>query len=253
MTAGLTTSQRRAGAGLMLRSAVFAAWMFGLAIVMGIICLPLLLGPRRWALGAVKLWATWVLASLAPLTGTRLEVRGRERLPRGAALIAAKHQGMMDILAALHLLDDPCIVLKKELMWIPIFGWFSAKTGMVPVDRKAGSKAVRDLLVAAQRALGEGRQMLIYPEGTRRAPGDPPDYKPGVAGLYRELNVPCTPVATNSGLVWPAHGLAKFPGTAVFELLEPIPPGLKRGSFMKELESRIETASNALVNEGPRA
>lgn len=225
-----------------LRSALFAAWMFGLAVVMGIACLPLLLGPRRPAMQAVKLWTRGVLAGLRRIVGISLEVRGRSAAPDGPALIGAKHQGMLDILAALAIFPDPCIVLKRELMWIPIFGWYAWKSGMIPIDRSAGSKTVREMTRAAQEAVADGRQVIIYPEGTRRAPGAPPDYKPGIAGLYRELGVACTPMATNSGLFWPAHGLGKHPGVAVFVLLAPIPPGLKRSAFMAKLESEIEGA-----------
>ena len=149
---------------------------------------------------------------------------------------------MLDIVVALALFRDPCIVMKKELMWIPIFGWFSAKAGMIPIDRAAGAAAVRAMTAAATQALQDGRQLVIYPEGTRRPPGAPADYKPGIAALYRELALPCTPVATNSGLTWTGAGLAKNAGTAVYEVLPPIPAGLKRAAFMAALEREIETA-----------
>ena len=233
--------------GRPVRATVFAAFMFLLAIVMGLVCSPLLLGPRGPIRGVVRLWVRWVLGALDLLCGVRIEVRGRAHRPEGAALIAAKHQGMLDTIAPFVFLDDPCIVLKKELMRIPIYGWYAAKLGMIPVDREAGSKAMRDLLHAARDALQEGRQIIIFPEGTRKAPGEPPDYKPGIAGLYRDLALTCTPMATNSGLYWPAHGLDKHPGAAVFEFLPPIPAGLKRGAFMQELQARIETASSVLA------
>ncbi len=224
----------------MVRSALFAAWMFGLAIVMGIACLPLLLAPRRTALAAVQLWARWVLGALTVIVGLRVEIRGESII--GPALVASKHQGMLDILVALVRLPDPCIVMKKELMWIPIFGWFSTKVGMIPIDRTAGASAVRTMTAAATQALKEDRQLVIYPEGTRRPPGAAADYKPGIAALYRELALPCTPMATNSGLTWPGAGLAKHPGVAVYEILAPIPAGLKRAAFMATLEREIEAA-----------
>ena len=242
----MTSSSKRPLA--VARSVVFAIWMFGLAIVMGIVCLPLLLGARRPALEAIRLWMKWVLAGLETICGLRVEVRGREHLPPGPCLIAAKHQGMLDILPPLTYLDDPAFVLKRELISIPIFGWFAKKAGMIPIDRAGQSKTIRGMMKAASEAAAQGRQVVIFPEGTRKAPGEPPDYQPGVAALYRELNVPCVPVATNSGRVWPASGLVKWPGTAVFEILPPIPPGLKRAEFMRRLEHDIETASAALLS-----
>ena len=228
-----------------VRSVLFAAWMFALAIVLGLACLPLLLAPRRTAVTPIRLWARGALGALPLLVGLRVEIVDRDRAPVGAALVAAKHQGMLDILVALVLLPDPCIVMKKELMWIPIFGWFCAKAGMIPIDRSAGAKAVRTMTRAAKTAAAEGRQLLVFPEGTRRAPGAPPDYRPGVAALYRELALPCTPIATDSGRVWPASGLMKHRGVATYQVLAPIPPGLTRVAFMAALQEVIETASNA--------
>lgn len=230
-------------------SVLFAVWMFGLAIVMGVVCLPLLLGARRPALEAIRLWMKLVLGGLETTCGLRVEVRGRENLPPGPCLIAAKHQGMLDILPPFTYLDDPAFVLKKSLMAIPIFGWYSGAAGMIPIDREGASKTMREMMKAASGAAADGRQVVIFPEGTRKAPGEAPDYQPGVAGLYRELNVPCVPVATNSGRFWPASGLLKWPGTAVFEILPPIPPGLKRAEFMRRLEGEIEAASSRLLSE----
>jgi len=220
--------------------------MFLGAVLLGVVCLPLLIGPRRSAMAPIRLWARVCLFGLRWIVGLKVEVRGRALAPQGAALVAAKHQAMLDVLVALALFPDPCIVLKQELMWIPIFGWFAAKVEMIPIDRSSGAKAVRRLTAAAARALAEGRQMFIFPEGTRREPGAPPAYKPGIAALYREMNLACTPMATNSGGVWPASGLAKYPGTAVYEVLPPIPSGLKRGPFMAALETAIEDAGDRL-------
>jgi 1-acyl-sn-glycerol-3-phosphate acyltransferase len=143
-------------------------------------------------------------------------------------------------------------VLKKELMILPFFGWHAWKTGMIPVDRSAGAAALKKMVADVHDRLKTARQIIIFPEGTRIAPGETGDYKPGVAALYRDLGVPCYPVATNSGTSWPAHGFMRRPGKVVFEFLEPIPAGLKRGQFMSELETRIETASKALLAETAR-
>jgi 1-acyl-sn-glycerol-3-phosphate acyltransferase len=176
-----------------------------------------------------------------------VEVRGREHLPPGPCLIASKHQGMLDTLVALSLCEDPCIVLKRSLMRIPVFGWYAWKVGMIPIDRAGGAQTVRQMVAAARKALDEGRQVVIYPEGTRRPPGAAPAYKGGIGVLQKELATLCVPVATNSGKVWPAHGLIKRPGVAVFDVLAPIPPGLSRQAFMKALERDLEQASLALL------
>ncbi|MGH6970562.1 MAG: lysophospholipid acyltransferase family protein, partial [Caulobacteraceae bacterium] len=163
------------------------------------------------------------------------------------ALIAAKHQCMFDVFAQFAWLDRACFTMKKELTWIPFFAWYAAKVRTIVLDRGGGANALRKMLRDARARLAEGRQILIFPEGTRGEPGRPGEYLSGVAGLYRDLGVPVHPVATNSGVHWPAHGFLRKPGAIVFEYLEPIPPGLKRAEFMRLLQERIETASNALL------
>ncbi len=241
------SARPRATLDIVLRSLIFTAWVYGLGAVMGLLCLPLLLAPRRTAIWAVRTWSRLVIGGLERIVGVRVEVRGLERLPPGPCLIAAKHQGMLDIIPPFDYLSDPCLVMKRELMMIPVFGWFSAKLGMIVINRAAASKALRAMVHDAKDALDEGRQILIFPEGTRKEPGATPDYKPGIAALYRELNIPCTPLATNSGLVWPAHGFLRYPGTVVFEILPPIQAGLKRATFMALLEDAVEEASGRLI------
>ncbi len=232
-----------------VRSGLFAAWMFGSAIVLGTLCLPLMLCPARAAMWPIRMWARGVFWGLKATCGANVEVRGRDRLAKGGYLIAAKHQSMLDTLVALTLTPWPCIVLKRELMFIPIFGWYAWKTGMIAIDRKGGVGDVRQMLDAARKALADGRQVLIYPEGTRRAPGAAPAYKGGIGLLYKELGVNCTPMATYTGHVWPAAGLLKHPGRAVFEPLASIPPGLGRKAFMARLEAELESASDALLRD----
>ena len=172
-----------------------------------------------------------------------MEVRGLP--PKGAVLVAAKHMSMWDTLALYIVLDDPGIVLKRELLWIPFYGWFLWKATAIAIDRGAGVHALVSMSKNARRVADEGRPILIFPEGTRKKPGAPPDYKPGVAGLYGQLRLPCVPAALNSGLYW--TDFLKKPGTIVLEFLEPIPPGLKRREFMVQMESRIEIATNRLL------
>jgi 1-acyl-sn-glycerol-3-phosphate acyltransferase len=235
--------------GSVVRSLVFMAWLYGLILVLGLLGAPLLLGPRAGIMWLVRLWTRLVLWGLDKIVGQRIEVRGLQYRPTGPALIAAKHLGMLDTIAPFAFLPDPCFVLKQELMKLPVYGWFVVKTDMLPINRGGGSQAVRDLSDAASARLANVRQIVIFPEGTRKEPGAPPKYKHGVAALYRDLQLPCTPMATNSGVLWPAHGFVRKPGVVVFEFLEPIQPGIHRGEFMRRLERRLEKASNALLAE----
>jgi 1-acyl-sn-glycerol-3-phosphate acyltransferase len=218
-------------------------------VIMNVGALPILLLPSRLTIKAANLWARLVLFGLKEIAGTGVEVRGRLDDPR--VLIAAKHFSMWETVALLALLPGPAIVLKRSLLSVPLYGWYCRKMRMIAIDREAGAKAIRLMHGEAKQALDEGRPVVIFPEGTRKKPGAPPDYKPGVAALYAQLHVPCVPVAHNSGLFW-AGGFFRKPGTIILEFLPPIPPGLSRRDFMTALESRIEEASNRLLAEGPR-
>ena len=187
-----------------------------------------------------------MLGGLRLIVGVRIEVRGREHRPSRAALIAAKHQSMLDGIAPLVFLHDPSFVLKKELLANPVYGAYGRKAALISLDREGGAGALKSMVADVRDRLGSGRPVILFPEGTRRPPGAPPDYKPGVAGLYRELNGAVVPMATNSGGRWPVDGWVMRPGPAIYEFLPPIAPGLKRGAFMAELQTRIETASEAL-------
>jgi len=211
--------------------------------------LPFMSRQTLWRTGVMWWVATnnWLLRVLV---GTRVEFRGLENIPQGPLLIAAKHQSAWETFALLPLFSDPAFILKQELMRIPVFGWFAAKARMIPVNRKGGSGALKAMTRRAQADMAEGRQILIFPEGTRRPAGAPPDYKFGVAHLYSSLQVPCLPVALNSGLYWPRRALLRRPGTILVEVLPAIPPGLGRAAFLARLEHDIETASDRLLAEG---
>ena len=234
-----------------LLRALFVAWLYGSLGVMMLLTLPTTLGPQRWTLAFVRAWMKLVLWGLRHIMGVHVQIRGAEHIPQGPGLIAAKHQSMLDTVAPYALLKHPTYVLKQELMKLPVYGRLARASGMIPVDRAAHARALKQLVTDSRRALAEGRQIVIFPEGTRKEPSEPPDYKPGVAALYRDLGVPVTPMATNSGEHWPAHGHAYTPGVVVFEFLEPIPAGLKRRVFMEELERRIEDATAKLANSSP--
>jgi 1-acyl-sn-glycerol-3-phosphate acyltransferase len=233
---------------IVLRSFLFTLVFYVFSAVISILMIPLLLAPRKWMIAALRVWARSSIWAAAVFAGIKLEVRGRQYMPTGPALLAPKHQCLFDTIVPLALLPDCCQVMKKELMGIPFYGWYAVKAGMIVVDREGAARTMRKLITDGRDRLADGRQVLIFPEGHRMAPGAAPDYKPGVAALYG-LGVDCIPVATNSGVHWPAHGFLRRPGTIVVEFLEPIAAGMKRQAFMKELESRIETASNALLAE----
>ncbi|KAA5804127.1 1-acyl-sn-glycerol-3-phosphate acyltransferase [Alkalicaulis satelles] len=221
--------------------------MYGLMAVLGVLFAPTLLGPREWTRAAFRVYLALVFAGLRVLCGVRYQVKGREFLPEGGALVASKHQSMFETLALWAILPDPAIILKKELSYLPFFGWYAMKLKNIKVDRAAGAKALRAMLKQARERAGEGRQVVIFPQGTRLAPGEHESYKPGVAGLYSAMGAPCIPVALNSGLYWPPRGFVRRPGTIIVEFLPAIEPGLAKDAFMAELETRIETASNALL------
>ncbi len=231
-----------------LRSLLFHVWLTLLTIVMGVAFLPSLVGPRRWAVTGSRIWARLVLGGLRVICGLKWEARGLEHLKGGARLVAGKHMCMWETVATLVLLDDPAIVLKRELFAIPIFGWYARRLELIPIVREAHAKALRGMVADAKARLADGRPVAIYPEGTRKKPGAAPDYKPGVAALYAQLDVPCVPYALNSGLFW--SGFWRRPGTIVIEFLPPIPPGLTRRPFMAELERTIETKTAELLAEG---
>jgi len=233
-----------------VRRVLFFIWFYGVSIPLAIGYSLLLPFPRQAMNVAVRFWARLVVFGLEHLGGVRMEARGLEHLPRGQALVAAKHQSLFDFIGPFVFLPDACFVMKQELLRIPFLGWHSVKQRMIPIHREAHAKALKDMLRAARDRLKDPRQVLIFPEGTRKTPGAEPDYKPGVAALYRDLDLPCTPMATNSGVHLSAKGVLLRPGVLVYEILPPIPPGLKRQEFMAALETSIETASNALLDSG---
>ena len=206
-------------------------------------------GMRRVA----RFWERGILVLLKVVVGLDYEVRGREHLPREPVIIASKHQSAWETLVFHVLVPELAVGLKEELTRIPVFGWYLMRAQNIRIDRGAAAKAIRSLVEGAKAATANGLSVLIFPEGTRRAPDDPPAYKPGVAALYAALKLPVVPVALNSGLFWRRRGFLKYPGRVVVEFLEPIPPGLDRKIFMQILEERIETATARLVAEGRRS
>jgi len=232
------------------RSLAFHAAFYLTTILFMAFALPLFLAPRSWVMWAWKLHSRTIVALLRIIAGVRIEVRGRERLPDGGYIVAAKHQSAWDTIAPMAFLPAPAVILKEELMRIPLYGQFARKLGMIPVRRDRGAVALREMARTAKSRADAGRQIFIFPEGTRRAPGAQPDYKPGVVLLYEALDVPCVPLALNSGLYWPRHAWRLRPGTVIMEFQEPIPPGLSRQAFRERLIDVTEGATLRLVAEG---
>ena len=234
---------------LRLRSALFNVLFFSWSAFVLTLSLPLVLVPRGAIRWSARLLTAGTLFLLRRVVGVTYEVRGDLSLLQQPVIVACKHQSAWDTFIFYLLARDPAYVMKKELLLIPIYGWLARKQRMIPIDRKAGAGALRGLLRAAEAALADRRQIVIFPQGTRVAPGAAAPYQPGAAALYGRLRCPVLPVALNSGCFWPRRSFVKYPGRIVIELLAPIPPGLPKTQFMAELESRIEAATARLEAE----
>jgi 1-acyl-sn-glycerol-3-phosphate acyltransferase len=235
---------------LLLRSVLFNALFYVNLVGHMLAALPTLALPANCIWIFVRSYARISLWLLRVVCGTGVDWRGLEKIPRGAVVVASKHQSTWDTFALLLVLDKPVYIIKRELTWIPLFGWLAWKAGMIAVDRGARSQALAAMTERARAKLARGIPIIIFPEGTRRTPGAEPRYKFGVAQLYAETGVPCVPIALNSGLYWPRRSFRRFPGTVRVEILDPIAPGIERGEFFARLERVIEDATARLVAEG---
>jgi 1-acyl-sn-glycerol-3-phosphate acyltransferase len=235
---------------IFLRSLVFNIVFYIHLVGWILIAIPTFLMPRWGILTIAKYWgrsSTWLMTLIC---GIRVEFRGTEKIPAGPLILASKHQSLWETIALLRWLDEPLYILKRELKWLPFFGWYLSKAEMIGVDRGAGGRALLDMSRQARDQVRRGRQLIIFPEGTRRPVGAEPRYKQGVAHIYAECGVPCVPVALNAGLFWPRRTFLRYPGTLVVEFLDVIPPGLPREVFLERLAETIETATNRLVADG---
>lgn len=237
---------------IFIRSLLFNVAFYLWTSVMFLLSLPALLLPAGAVWGLGRVWVCGTMLLLRLFVGLTHEVRGlAHRLP-GAALYAVKHQSAWDTLVFALLLDRPAIVLKQELLNLPLFGWYMRKCRMIPVDRKGRATALKRMAADARDRAAAGRPILIFPEGTRVAPGQRRPYQPGAAALYGALGLPVVPVALNSGLFWGRRSFHKLPGRIVVEFLPSIAPGLDRRIFMAELEAAIETAADRLAGTANR-
>ncbi|MCA3564069.1 MAG: 1-acyl-sn-glycerol-3-phosphate acyltransferase [Methylocystis sp.] len=240
---------------IVLRSLIFNIVFVINNILWFIFALPLLMLPRKMVfLKVLHPWCWTNLKLHSWICNVRMEFRGRENIPTGGFMVASKHQSAWETLALAMSFPEPRYILKQELMWVPLFGFYLMRTGQVPINRGSRTEAIAAMNKASQLALKEGGQLLIFPEGTRRPVGAAPAYKQGVAHMYETLNATVLPVAINAGVFWPRRTFLKYPGTIVMEFLPPIPPGLPKDVFFERLQDTIETATNRLVAEagGPK-
>ncbi|QDZ02997.1 1-acyl-sn-glycerol-3-phosphate acyltransferase [Nitratireductor mangrovi] len=234
---------------ILVRSLAFNVAFYASLIVQMIFWTPFyFLAPRHLAWFVPKFWSRSSMWLYRVMTGTKSEITGLENLPEGSFILAPKHQSFWDTIAFFPFLDDPLYILKRELTWIPFFGWYIMKMRMIPVDRGSRSKALKSVIKLTRAELDRNpRQLIIYPEGTRRAPGDDPNYKWGIVELYSELDLPVVPVAHVAGLYWPRRKFLRFPGTIKARFLPPILPGLEKEEFMRRLVAETEAAVDALL------
>jgi 1-acyl-sn-glycerol-3-phosphate acyltransferase len=238
-----------APAMILFRSILFAIAFYVNCILWFILAIVTFVLPTDWYFKVVKGWANSCLWLHRLTTGSTLEIRGLRNIPAGGFIVASKHQSVWETLALVGFFERPTFILKRELMWVPLFGWHLWRAGQIPIDRARGGEVMAKLTGRVRQAIAEGRQVLIFPEGTRRAVGAPPAYKYGCAKLYAETGSICLPIAHNAGVAWPRRRFLKFPVPIAIEFLEPIPPGLPMEQFHATMQERIETATNRLVAE----
>ncbi|THF57563.1 lysophospholipid acyltransferase family protein [Ollibium composti] len=239
---------------LYLRSLAFNFAFYVSLIVQMILWTPYyFLSPRHRAWFVPKFWSRTSLWLYRVIAGTKSDIAGTENLPEGSFILAPKHQSFWDAIAFFPYLKDPLYILKRELTWIPFFGWYIQKMRMIPVDRGSRSKALKAVTAATRAEMARNpRQLIIYPEGTRRAPGAEPAYKYGIVEIYTQLGLPVVPVAHVAGLYWPRRKFLRYPGTIRARFLPAIPPGLGKDEFMRRLISETEAACDALLVEASR-
>jgi 1-acyl-sn-glycerol-3-phosphate acyltransferase len=234
-----------------ITSLLFVAWLYLSMAIMGLVFLPFLVLPRSATMFGIRVFTRVVTLGLRLICGIRTEIRGREHMPEGPVIYAGKHQCMYDIFIPFLVLRDPAIIMKKELLWYPFLGWYALKSEMIPIDRAGTTKTLKAMVVEVKKRAANYRQIVIFPEGTRRAPGAPVAYQAaGLSAIAKAVEAPIVPVATNAGLCWPGRGFLRRRGTIVYEILPPIPAGLPRKELMARLEAALEPATDALVAEG---
>src|SRR5258708_5891767 len=237
---------------IFLRSLVYNVLFYLLLVFWVIVGIPTFLMPRWAILNVARYWARSSIWLMRVICNTKVEYRGLEKIPKSALIVGSKDRWMWETFALLQFFDQPLFIVKRELMWIPFFGWYLKKSNMIGIDRSAGGRSLLQMARRASEAVRRGRQLVIFPEGTRTPVGAPPHYKTGIAQIYVGCGVTCLPVALNSGLFWPRRTFMRYPGTLMVEFLDPLPPGLSRREFIARISTVIEEASNRLVETARR-
>jgi 1-acyl-sn-glycerol-3-phosphate acyltransferase len=232
---------------IFLRSLVFNVLFYVLLVFWILVAIPTFVMPPRAFVAVAKTWARSSIWLMGMICNIKVEYRGLEKILDGPLIVASKHQSMWETFALLQFFDSPLFIYKRELAWIPFFGWYLIKSKMIGVDRKGGMRSLMEMARRAPKEIRSGRQLIIFPEGTRRPVGARPDYMTGVGQIYASAGVPCVPAALNSGLFWPRRTFMRYPGTLVVEFLDPLPPGLARKEFLQRIETAIEGATDRLV------
>ena len=235
---------------IFLRSLIYNVLFYVLLVLWMLVAVPTFLLPRRIFMRVAKAWARSNIWLMSLICHIKVEYRGVEKIPKGPLIVASKHQSMWETFALLQFFERPLFILKRELVWIPVFGLFLLKADMIAVDRSAGGRALIRMTRRAGEAVRRGRQLIIFPEGTRTPVGALPRYKAGVGQVYVDSGVACLPVALNSGLFWPRRTFVRYPGTLVVEFLDLLPPGLSRDQFLARAREVIEDATNRIVEAG---
>ena len=239
-------------ASIFVRSLIYNVLFYVVLFCWFIVAIPTFVMPRSALMTLARLWGRGNIWLLRIICNTRVEYRGVEKIPKGPLIVASKHQSMWETFALLQFFDQPLFILKRELKWIPVFGLYLIKADMIDVDRSAGGRALLRMARRAGEQVRQGRQLIIFPEGTRTPVGAPPHYKAGVSQIYIDCRAPCLPVALNSGLFWPRRTFMRYPGTLIVEFLDPLPPGLSRDEFLARISSAIEEATGRLVEAARR-
>ena len=235
---------------IFLRSLLFNVLFYVVFVFLALLAIPTLLMPIRALLTVVEWWSGATLFMLRVICNIKVEFRGLEKLPEGPLLVVAKHQSFWETFTLASKLNRPIFILKRQLTYIPVFGQFLTKAGMIAIDRSAGGKVLLEMTRRARAAVRGGAQLIIFPEGTRRAAGAPARYKTGFGHVYSACDVPCLPVALNSGLFWPRRTFMRYPGTMVMEFLDVLPPGLPKEEFITRVRKEIEDATGRLIEAG---
>ncbi|MBR6412767.1 MAG: 1-acyl-sn-glycerol-3-phosphate acyltransferase [Alphaproteobacteria bacterium] len=232
-----------------IRSFAFTVCFYTVTLILFVLMLPTMFMTRKGSLFFPVFWTKMATVMVRVFCGVKVRVEGLENLPKkNGYIVASKHQSALETTLFHRLIPYTFYVLKKELMWLPLVGFYFLKTGCIPIDRKGGATTMRKMLTGVKSRLAEGMNLVIFPEGTRTAPGTKKPYSPGVAFLYEQCGVPVVPVALNSGYCWPKNKMIKHAGTVTVRFLKPIEPGLQRRVFLDELYRRIEDAQDTLPN-----